>query len=52
MKKRKKNKLPSQLDIIKSVRQELPPKGQTFRVKKNEPYRKQKHKGKIDITEE
>jgi hypothetical protein len=43
-KKRKK----SQLDIIKSVRREMPPSGQTFQVKKNKPFRKRKHKGKID----
>jgi len=40
-----------QTDLIKSIRRELPPKGQTFRVKKNQPYRKRKHKGKIDSDE-
>ena len=37
-----------QLDVIKSIRRELPPKGQTFQVKKNQPFRKRKHKGKVD----
>ncbi len=44
----KKPKKKTQLDLIKSVRRELPPKGKTFRVKKNEPFRKQKYKAKID----
>jgi hypothetical protein len=48
----KKSKKSTQLDIIKSVRRELPPKGKTFRIKKNEPFRKQKYKGKIDIAAE
>lgn len=48
MAKKKKQKKINQLDIIKSVRRELPPKGQTFQVKKNQPFRKRKHKGKID----
>jgi len=40
-----------QTDLIKSIRRELPPKGQTFQVKKDRPFRKRKHKGKIDTDE-
>ena len=46
-KKNKKKKI-KQIDIIKSVRRELPPSGQTFQVKKNQPFRKRKHKGQFD----
>jgi len=44
----RKNKPKTQKDIIKSIRRELPPTGKTFEVKKDKPYRKRKHKGKID----
>lgn len=44
----KKKKKQTQLDLIKSVRREMPPNGQTFQVKKKKPFRKRKHKGKID----
>ena len=45
---RKSKKPKTQAEIIKSIRRELPPKGQTFQVKKDKPFRKRKHKGKID----
>jgi hypothetical protein len=51
MRNKKKKKI-SQIDLIKSVRRELPPSGKTFRVKKKESFRDRKHKGKIDITTE
>jgi hypothetical protein len=52
MRSKKTQKKTTLLDVIKSVRRELPPKGQTFRVKKDVLPRKQKHKRKIDITSE
>lgn len=51
MRKKKPKKI-KQLDVIKSVRRELPPSGQTFQVKKNKPFRKRKHKGKIDSEDQ
>jgi hypothetical protein len=48
----KKKKKVTQLDMIKSVRRELPPSGKTFQVKKDKPYRKRKYKGKIDTEVE
>jgi hypothetical protein len=38
----------TQVDLIKNLRREIAPKEKTFKVKKNTPYRKRKHKGKID----
>jgi hypothetical protein len=48
MPKTKKSKTIKQIDLIKAVRRELPPSGQTFQTKKDKPFRKRKHKGKID----
>lgn len=45
---KKKKKVKTQLDVIKSVRRTLPPSGQTFQTKKDKLHRKRKHKGKID----
>lgn len=50
MSSKKKTDKMTLLDVIKSLRRELPPKGKTFRVKKDVLPRKQKHKRKIDIT--
>ncbi len=43
-----KKKKQTQLDIIKSIRRDQPPMGKTFKVKKNQLFRKQKYKERID----
>ena len=48
--KRKKKKH-TQLDLVKSVRRELPPAGKPFQVKKDKPFRKRKHKKPIETEE-
>ena len=48
MKPKNKTSQTSQVDLIKSVRRELPPKGQVIPDKRKKPFRKRKHKGQSD----
>lgn len=47
----RKTKKKTQLELIRSVRKEMPPTEKTIRSKKDTPFRKRKHKGKIDTSE-
>lgn len=42
-------KLPTQLEVIKTLRRQMPPRGKVILTKKDKPFRKQKHKKQLDF---